>query len=135
MAAMRSSLSLVGLTVLSLSACRTDETVTAYGAADIAWRLVEIDGRPFPAQASLLFPEPGRLEGSTACNTFTGIMDAPYPWFDLQDLSVTEMACADLTSESQYLQALQDMTLSEVSGNTLILSNVAGREMLFTAAE
>ena len=48
---------------------------------------------------------------------------------------MTRMACDGLAAESHFLQALQDMTLSEVSGNTLILSNIAGREMLFTAAE
>lgn len=131
----RSSLSLVGLSILCLAACKADETVTAYGAADITWRLVEIDNRPFPAQVNLSFPKPGRLQGRTPCNSFTGIMDAPYPWFDLQDLSVTEIACDDLKPGIEYLRALQDMTLSEVSGETLILSNVAGREMVFIAAE
>jgi heat shock protein HslJ len=45
------------------------------------------------------------------------------------------MACPDLAAESQYLTALGEMTLAEVSGPTLILSNDAGRSMVFTAQE
>lgn len=125
----------LSLTLFLLAACRGDETIAAYGAADITWQLTEIDGQPFVATATLHFPEPGRITGIAPCNSYSAVLDAPYPWFDTQHLSVTRMACNDLATENQFLQALQDMTLSEVSGNTLILSNVAGREMLFTAAE
>ena len=125
----------LSLTLFLLAACRDDETIAAYGAADIKWQLAEIDGLPFTATATLHFSEPGRIAGIAPCNSYSADLDAPYPWFDAQHISVTRMACDDLATENQFLQALQDMTLSEVSGNTLILSNVAGREMLFTAAE
>lgn len=125
----------LSLSLFLLAACRGDETIAAYGAADIKWQLTEIDGQPFAATATLHFPELGRITGITPCNNYSAVSDAPYPWFDAQKLSVTRMACDDLAAEGQFLQALQDMTLSEVSGNTLILSNVAGHEMLFTAAE
>ena len=125
----------LGLIGLSLAACRSDETISAYGAADIEWQLTEMDDQPFAATATLYFPEPGRIAGTAPCNTYSATMDAPYPWFDAQQLSLTRMACNDLTIEHRFLQALQDMTLSEVSAGTLILSNVTGREMVFTAAE
>ena len=125
----------LGLISLSLAACRGDETVSAYGAANIEWRLVEIDGQLFASTANLRFPEPGRIAGTAPCNTYSAAMDAPYPWFDAQQLSVTRMACDDLPKERHFLQALQDMTLSEVSAGTLILSNTDAREMIFTAAE
>ncbi len=125
----------LSLTLFLLAACRGDETIAAYGAANIKWQLAEIDGQPFVATATLHFLEPGRIAGIAPCNSYSAVLDAPYPWFDAQHLSVTRMACDDQATENQFLQALQDMTLSEVSGNTLILSNVAGREMLFTAAE
>ena len=124
-----------GLTVLGLNACQGDETVTAYGAADITWELSEIDGQHYSSQATLVFPEPGRIAGHSQCNSYTAVMDAPYPWFEAQHLSVTEMACADHIAESLFLQALQSMTLSEVAGDVLLLSNVQGREMIFIAAE
>ena len=126
---------ILGIVSLGLLSCRGDETVTAYGAADIEWRLYELDGQPFMAQATLAFPEPGQITGSAPCNRFSGTMDAPYPWFDAQELSLTRMACKNLKDERIYIAALQDMTLSEVSGEFLILSNVEGREMLFKAAD
>jgi len=126
---------LLGLISLSLAACRGDETVSAYGAANIEWRLIELDGQPFPSTANLRFPEPGRIAGSAPCNTYGAVMQAPYPWFDVQQVSVTRMACDALALERQFLQTLQEMSLSEVSGATLILSNTDGREMIFTAAE
>lgn len=129
------ALPLLALTALSLAACREDETVGAYGAADIKWSLHEIDGQTFPSTASLQFPEPGHLTGTTPCNTFTAHMDAPYPWFDAQKLRMTEIACDGQRLEMKFIQALQNMTLSEVSGKTLILSNTYGQEMVFTAAD
>ncbi len=132
---MPNSLIPLGFICLGLAACRGDETIAAYGASDNKWHLTEIDGQPFAATATLNFPEPGRITGVAPCNSYSADLDAPYPWFDAQHLSMTRMACDDLAAENKFLQALHDMTLSEVSGNTLILSNVAGREMLFTADE
>jgi len=121
--------------LLFILSCRDDETIVAYGAADIEWTLRELDGHPFSGIATLRFPEPGRIAGSAPCNSYSARQDAPYPWFEAQQLAVTRMACDNLAAESQYLQALQEMSLSEVSGSTLILSNDAGRQMVFTAAE
>ncbi|PCJ10139.1 MAG: META domain-containing protein [Rhodobacteraceae bacterium] len=126
---------ILSLSLLLMTACRGDETIAAYGADDMEWQLTELDGQPFAATATLRFPEPGRLTGAAPCNSYSAVLDAPYPWFDAQNLSVTRMVCEDQKAENQYLQALQGMTLSEVSGGTLILSNDGGREMLFTAAE
>ena len=126
---------LICLSGLILTACRGDETIAAYGASDITWHLVEMDRLPFHAAASLHFPAPGHITGSAPCNSYSAVQDAPYPWFGVQHLSVTRMACDDLAAEARFLQALQNMTLSEVSGGTLILSNDAGHEMLFKAAE
>lgn len=45
----------------------------------------------------------------------------------------TKRACSDLDLESRFLAALREMTLSEVSGDILVLSTPAGREMVFAA--
>jgi len=120
--------------LLGLGLCDRDETIAAYGAADQVWVLVELDGAKFAPRATLKFPEPGRISGHAPCNTFQGAQDAPYPWFDVKQVAATRMACPDLAAETAYLAALSDMTLSEVSGNTLILSNESGREMVFKAS-
>ncbi|WP_342665583.1 META domain-containing protein [Leisingera aquimarina] len=123
---------LICLLVLA-SACTGDETLSAYGAADKTWRLSSIDNAAFPAIARLAFPEPGKITGHTPCNSFQGAQTAPYPWFSAEAFTVTRAACPELALETEFLQSLQTMTLAEVSGDVLILSNGQGREMLFTA--
>lgn len=118
-----------------LSQCNKDETIAAYGAADQVWTLVELDGSAFTARATLTFPEPGKIAGQAPCNSYHGKMDAPYPWFDAEQMITTRMACPDLQAETAFMAALSEMSLSEVSGDTMILTNDAGREMLFKASE
>lgn len=120
------------LSLLLAGACKGDETLSAYGAAGKVWQLSSIDGAAFTAAASLTFPEPGKLAGRAPCNSFQGVQTAPYPWFAAESVTVTRAACPELGAEAVFLQALQGMTLAEVSGDVLILSNDQGREMLFT---
>ena len=125
---------LFALACLALAACR-DETVAGYGALGATWQLTELDGAPFAAKATLQFDQEGNLTGDAPCNRYFGKQLAPYPWFQAQDIGATRRACPALEQETKYLGALAEMTLSEVSGDTLILSNDAGREMVFKAAE
>jgi heat shock protein HslJ len=119
--------------VLALAGCAGDETVRAYGAADRDWHLQSIDGVAFSAKAVLRFPQEGQLSGEAPCNTFSARQDAPYPWFEARQIVTTKRACSDLDLESRFLAALREMTLSEVSGDILVLSTPAGREMVFAA--
>ncbi|WP_170575475.1 META domain-containing protein [Ruegeria atlantica] len=123
------------LPLLALFQCEKDETVAAYGAADQTWALQEIDGQPFEASAILRFPEEGRIEGNAPCNSYSGTLNAPYPWFEIQDLAATRATCSGLEAEGFYFAALMAMTQSEVSGSVLILRNDDGHEMVFTAVE
>ncbi len=121
--------------LLALFQCDKDETVAAYGAADQIWVLQEIDGERFPASALLRFPEEGKIAGNAPCNSYSGALNAPYPWFEITDLTATRAACAGLEAEGFYFAALLAMTQSEVSGDVLILRNDDGHEMVFKAAE
>jgi len=118
-----------------LASCYGDETLSAYGASDVTWQLEELDGNPFQASASLTFPEEGQVAGNAPCNSFSGQQSAPYPWVEITDLAVTRRACPDLAAEGEFLAALSEMTLAEVSGDLLILSNDNGREMVFQATQ
>jgi len=124
----------IALCALVVAGCRQDETVGAYGGADRVWVLSEVDGAPFSQRATMSFPEAGKIAGKAPCNSYAGAMTAPYPWFEAEKLAVTRMACPDLQAETAFFDALSAMTLSEVSGDTLILSNDVGREMLFRAS-
>ena len=55
----------------------------------------------------------------------------PYPWIKIENIAATKRACPDLAAESAYFTSLQAMTLSEVLGDVLILSNDEGDEMVF----
>ncbi len=123
------------LPLLALFQCDKDESVAAYGAADQTWALQEIDGHPYEASAMLRFPEEGKIEGNAPCNSYSGTLNAPYPWFEINDLTATRAACAGLEAEGVYFAALLAMTQSEVSGDVLILRNEDGHEMVFKAAE
>jgi len=122
------------LCLMFVTACQADETVRGYGGADKTWMLSELDGRPFPAKATLIFPEAGRIAGEAPCNAYSAEMSVPYPWFEAGPIMTTRRACPDLAAETRFLEALAAMTLSEVLENTLVLSTPDGREMVFTAS-
>ena len=121
--------------LFGLGQCGKDETVAGYGGVDQIWQLTEIDGAAFGATATVTFPEPGKIAGKAPCNSYTGKMDTPYPWFETGALAATRMACPDLEAETAFLTALGEMSQSEVSGDTMILTNETGREMVFKASE
>ena len=115
------------------AACRGDESLSAYGASDKIWKLIELDGAPFTARATIAFPEPGQITGQTPCNRFTSTQTAPYPWFEMGEAMVTRAACPESEAETRFLNALSTMTQSEVLGNSLILRDESEREMVFEA--
>ncbi len=119
--------------LVALFQCSGDETLSGYGASDATWKLVEIDGQVFPADATIKFPEEGKITGEGPCNQFFGSQLEPYPWFKTENLASTRRACPDLEAETWMLQSLDKMTLAEVSANALILNNDAGGEMVFEA--
>lgn len=118
--------------ITTVFAC-ADETLSGYGAADRLWVLKELDGAEFTARVTLEFPEEGVLQGKAPCNTFRGAQTVPYPWFKAENIAVTRMACPELEAEGVFFTALSEMTLAEVGGDTLFLSNDAGRKMVFLA--
>ena len=58
-----------------------------------------------------------------------------YPWFSLSDLSVEARPCPDSAQEARFLNTLSGMSLVEVLGPSLILTDPAGREMVFIARD
>ncbi len=119
---------------LVLAACKFDESISGYTDTDATWTLVELDGKPFPARATIEFPSKGKVTGHAPCNTYASSQTVPLPWFKLGPIMSTKMACADLAAEQQFFAALSEMTLAETLGNTMILTSDDGREMVFTTA-
>ncbi len=123
--------SLILFAFVALFGCQSDETISAY--AGDGYRLISLDGQDFPAEATLFVGEPGVIHGRAPCNSYSGEQTAPYPWFETGVIRATRRACADLDAETAFLRALGEMAFAESSGDTLILSNSTGREMVFQA--
>ena len=116
-----------------VSACFPDESISGFIEPTAEYHLVEVDGAPFDGTATIAFPETGKVVGQAPCNRYFATQTAPYPWFALEGIGATRMACEDLPTESAFFIALEEMALSEVSGDTVILSNTDGRQMVFVA--
>ena len=122
---------LAALPLLLATACVGDESVAKYGGAGKIWILSEIDGAAFSARATVEFDKAGWIKGQAPYNRYSAKQSAPYPWFKVGPTMATKMACPDLDRENQFFRALGEMSLSEVSETTLILSNDADRTMIF----
>ena len=120
------------LLALGLAGC-ADETISGFTDPDATYRLTEIGGAPFPAEATISFPEQGRASGQGPCNTWSAEQTAPYPWFLLGPILSTKRGCADLDAEARFFEALSAARFAEVSGGVLILTDEAGGEMVFRA--
>lgn len=116
-----------------LSACAADETIARFVDPNAEFHLIELDGRAFDATATIQFSAAGEVVGQTPCNRYFAQQSLPYPWIKIDGIGATRMACPDLPLETAFLLALGKMTLAEAVGTTLILSNDAGRKMVFEA--
>lgn len=121
------------LTLTTLSACKKDESVAGYDGGKL-WTLTEIDGSVFAARATLQFGEDNKVTGQAPCNTYFGEQTKPYPWIGFDPIGSTRMMCPEMDEETLFFKVLSEMTLAEVSGDIMILSNEAGRQMVFKAA-
>jgi heat shock protein HslJ len=119
------------LLLAALTACALDETISGYADPAATYVLAEIDRIPVAARTTIRFPEEGRIIGDAPCNSFSADQTAPYPWFAPGPVAVTRIACPDLVEETRVLATLSEMTFAEVSGDVVILTNGAGREMVF----
>ncbi len=118
--------------ILLIPACK-DETLSGYADPKAVYVLAEIGGLAYPARATLSFPKAGGIAGEAPCNSYSGALTVPLPWFGVEALAATRRACPELAAEGAFFAALQAMTLAEVAGEVLILSDDAGREMVFEA--
>jgi len=73
------------------------------------------------------------VAGAMPRNFLSGALTVPLPWFGVEGVAATKRACPELAEEAAFFAALERMTLAEVAGSVLILSNDAGEEMVFRA--
>ncbi|MFS4437917.1 META domain-containing protein [Paracoccaceae bacterium GXU_MW_L88] len=121
-------------TALAVSGCywqRQDTIATTAGSG--GWQLVEVDESPIAYRATISFPSKNRIAGEAPCNSFLGKQAMPLPWFQVENLAVTERACPEMASEAAFFEALDAMRFAESSPQTLLLTGEGGRSMLFAA--
>ena len=119
------------IVLLMVSGCAKDETLAAFAKDAGDFTLISIDSLPFEGRATINISEAGRINGQAPCNRYFAAQTAPYPWFEIGPIGATEMACPSLALEQSFFDTLSKMTLAEVSGGTLILSNTDGLRMIF----
>lgn len=97
------------------------------------WRLVSIDGQPFPARALIAFPEDrSRVVGQGPCNRFSADrITHPFPTDRVTNITATELACDALAEERRFFAALAEMQRMGVGISALYYVNDAGRRMDF----
>jgi heat shock protein HslJ len=122
------------ITLLALTACKDDETISGQTSATDTWQLTQMNDVPIQTKITLTFPEKGRIAGRAPCNSYFASQTAPLPWFEATEIAATKMACPDLKLENTYFNALKAMTLIERTGDTLLLSNDVTQTLTFKLA-
>jgi heat shock protein HslJ len=78
--------------------------------AGTSWRLIELGGEPVPEalQATIAFPDGGRVAGRAGCNAFTGVARFEGGRLAIDALATTRRACDPpaMAFEQRYLAAL-----------------------------
>ena len=117
--------------LLALTACALPGAPGAAPLVGSEWRLEDLGGRGVldRVQATLAFPEAGRVAGNSSCNRFFGSYTLMQDRIALGQLGGTRMACAPAVDEQEtrYLDALQKAQRLEVRGTTMLM-HVQGLE-------
>lgn len=97
----------------------------AGGLVGTAWRLEYLGGAGVldRVEATLEFPEAGKIAGSGSCNRFFGTVIISGESITISPLGSTRMACAEgvMNQEEKYLKALQDAERFTRDGSTLLI--------------
>lgn len=130
-------IAIISTALLSIAACDRDESLAGYVETGRSYALIEQDARRATVRATLQFRQ-GRVHVDAPCSQWHAEISAPYPWWEMADVQfpqtwATPAACELAEEDRNFMQLLERMTLSEVSGNILILSNTDGERMVFQA--
>lgn len=118
-----------------LTFCQVDETLSGYAPRQVPYRLEELNGAPVSEAVTLVIPGRKQIQLRTACFAYRGRQTLPYPWFAFDLVQTTEYSCIEQPIEDSLRAAILSASLVEAQGDLLILSNGAGLEMVFRAAQ
>ncbi len=110
------------LFVVAATSCFEREG-TARDLAGTTWLVEDIDGRGVLdfAQTTIVFPEAGRISGSTGCNQYSAQIWFNGERYGIKGIAVTERACAAaiMDQERRFLNALENGQRMVVAGSYL----------------
>lgn len=95
------------------------------------WRLVELDGAPFAAQATATLTEDGRVVGQAPCNRFSASYAGRWPDLTFTPVAATRMACDDLAAETAFFASLGRVDHAAMGEDGLTLSGPDGTRLRF----
>ncbi|MBP7001973.1 META domain-containing protein [Amaricoccus sp.] len=98
------------------------------------WRLVELNGKPYPARLTATLTEDGRIVGQGPCNRFTAGYEGRWPDLTFQPMATTRMACPDLEAETAAFAALAAVTHGDNGPEGLILTGPGDVRLRFEPA-
>ncbi|MGH7498921.1 MAG: META domain-containing protein [Gemmatimonadales bacterium] len=111
----------------------------AKGLRGTSWRLEDLGGAGVldDAEATLEFPEAGKVAGRGSCNRFFGKVETAGDSIRFGPIGSTRMACAEAVGiqEGKYLKALAGAERFAVDGATLLVySRAMDKPLRFTRA-
>ena len=96
------------------------------------WRLELLAGSKALAnvEATLTFPQVGRVAGNGSCNRFAGPVTIRADSISFGALAMTRMACANAINaqEARYAKALSEAERFEISANSLTIYSKGSRQ-------
>jgi heat shock protein HslJ len=111
--------------LMALTACAMPGAPAPAPLVGSEWQLEDLGGRGVldRVQATLAFPEAGRVAGNSSCNRFFGSYTLMQDRVAFGQLGGTRMACAEAVNEQEtrYLDALQKAQRLEVQGRTMLM--------------
>ena len=116
-----------------LAGCVEDHSGSKRIPQGVEYVLIEMNGTAFDERTTIVFGADGGVSGQAPCNRYFGQVSSGYPRFALNGVGATMMACPALDTEAAFFAALEGMTLANVYGDTLTLSNPAGETLVFAA--
>jgi heat shock protein HslJ len=87
-----------------------------------SWKLVELNGAPFTANAVATLTEDGRITGQAPCNAYTADYEGHWPNLTFEPTSRTRMACPELDAENAFFAALGKVSHAEMLPDALMLT-------------
>lgn len=126
-------------TVLAMSSCSSVEKALPLSSINGEWNIVEINGAKVNVEASKTYPfiafdtKAGKVYGSSGCNRMMGNLklDTKPGTIDFGALASTRMACPDMVTERNVLNALEQIRHYKKAGKErMFLCNSSNRPVI-----